>query len=423
MNNPLPSRSERQTAIYVNGFAGKRSKIPVDAANLEEKAITCMSKKAAAYIAGGAGLQSSVTNNRSSFEKYNIVPRMLRNVSVRDTSIELFGKKLPSPLILSPVGVLEMVHKQADLAVGRAASLENVPYIFSNQASKPMEEVAAAMGDGERWFQLYWSKSNDLVASLVKRAEQCGCTAIVVTLDTTLLGWRTQDLDAAYLPFLEGKGIAQYTSDPVFQQLMEEPSTTNAAKLSVSLSAINGFIKMVNAYPGTNFFSKLLSGKPLKAVKKFTSIYSNPAITWDDLQFLRQQTKLPILLKGILHADDAQLALQHGIDGIVVSNHGGRQVDGSISAIDALPGIIAAVKGSVPVIMDSGIRCGADMFKALALGATAVCIGRPYVYGLTIDGENGVREVVQNLLADFDLTMGLAGCKSVAEINVGMLHL
>ena len=422
MTNRLPNRSERQTAIYVNGFAGKRSKIPVDAAKLEQKAITQMSKKAAAYIAGGAGLQSSVTNNRTSFEKYHIVPRMLRNVSIRDTSIELFGKKFSSPLILSPVGVLEMVHKQADIAVGKAAALENVPYIFSNQASKPMEAVAVAMGDGERWFQLYWSKSNDLVASFLKRAEQCGCSAIVVTLDTSLLGWRTQDLDAAYLPFLEGKGIAQYTSDPVFQQLMEEPSATNTAKLSVSLSAITGFIKMVNAYPGNNFFSKLSSGKPLKAVKKFTGIYSNPAITWDDLQFLRQQTKLPILLKGILHTEDAKLAVQHGIDGIIVSNHGGRQVDGSVSAIDALPGIVAAVKRIIPVIMDSGIRGGADMFKALALGATAVCLGRPYVYGLTIDGENGVREVIQNLLADFDLTMGLAGCKSIAEINVNILQ-
>ena len=422
MNNPLPSRSERQSTIYLNGFAGKRSKIPVDAAKLEEKAITRMSKKAAAYIAGGAGLQSSVTNNRTSFEKYNIVPRMLRNVSVRDTGIELFGKKIPSPLILAPVGVLEMVHKQADLAVGRAAAVENVPYILSNQASKPMEEVAAIMGDGERWFQLYWSKSNDLVASLVKRAEQCGCSAIVVTLDTTLLGWRTQDLDVAYLPFLEGKGIAQYSSDPVFQRLMDEPSATNRAKLSLSLNAMMGFIKMVKAYPGNNFLAKLSSGKPLKAVKKFTDIYSNPAITWDDVKFIRQQTKLPILLKGILHSEDAKLAVQHGIDGIVVSNHGGRQVDGSLSAIDALPGIVAAVKGSVPVIMDSGIRGGADMFKALALGATAVCVGRPYVYGLTIDGENGVREVIQNLLADFDLTMGLAGCKSIAEINVGMLR-
>ena len=422
MNNPLPSRSERQSTIYLNGFAGKRSKIPVDAAKLEEKAITRMSKKAAAYIAGGAGLQSSVTNNRTSFEKYNIVPRVLRNVSVRDTGIELFGKKFPSPLILAPVGVLEMVHKQADLAVGRAAAVENVPYILSNQASKPMEEVAAIMGDGERWFQLYWSKSNDLVTSLVKRAEQCGCSAIVVTLDTTLLGWRTQDLDVAYLPFLEGKGIAQYSSDPVFQRLMDEPSATNRAKLSLSLNAMMGFIKMVNAYPGNNFLAKLSSGKPLKAVKKFTDIYSNPAITWDDVKFMRQQTKLPILLKGILHSEDAKLAVQHGIDGIVVSNHGGRQVDGSLSAIDALPGIVAAVKGSVPVIMDSGIRGGADMFKALALGATAVCVGRPYVYGLTIDGENGVREVIQNLLADFDLTMGLAGCKSIAEINVGMLR-
>lgn len=217
MNNPSPRRTERQTEIYVNGFAGNRSQVPIDLRKLEEKAKKRMSKQAYAYVAGGAGLENTIASNRSSFEKYQIVPRMLRNVSERDTSIELFGRKLSSPLILSPVGVLEMVHHEADVAVGRAAAAESVPYILSNQASKPMEAVAAAMGRGERWFQLYWSKSNELVRSLVARAENCGCSAIAVTLDTTLLGWRTRDLDAAYLPFLEGKGIAQYTSDPVFQ--------------------------------------------------------------------------------------------------------------------------------------------------------------------------------------------------------------
>ncbi len=416
MNNLSPRRTERQTEIYINGFAGRHSQVPADTLKLEEKARKRMSKRAYAYVAGGAGLENTVASNRSSFEKYKIVPRMLRNVSERDTSIELFGRKLPSPLILSPVGVLEMFHGEADIAVGRAAAAESVPYILSNQASKPMEAVAAAMGTGERWFQLYWSKSNELVRSLVARAENCGCSAIAVTLDTTLLGWRTRDLDLAYLPFLEGKGIAQYTSDPVFQQLMDEPGPV-APRQKLTLQTVRGLIRMVNAYPGNGFIAKLRSGRPLQAVRRFVSMYSNPALTWKDLHFLRKHTKLPILLKGILHPGDAKLATDHGINGIIVSNHGGRQVDGAISTIEALPGIVEVVKGQMPVILDSGIRGGADMFKALALGATAVCIGRPYVYGLTIKGGAGVREVIQNLLTDFNLTMGLAGCTSISEIN------
>ena len=416
MELPKFSAADRQKDIYLKGFAGIRSQVPVDWHRLEEKARKQMSPEAFAYIAGGAGLESTIASNRTAFDHYKIVPRMLRNVSERDSSIELFGHKIPAPLLFSPVGVLEMVHPEADLAVGRAAAKERLPFIFSNQASKPMEEVAAAMADSPRWFQLYWSKSNDLVASLVTRAERCGCSAIVVTLDTTLLGWRTRDLDLAYLPFLEGKGIAQYTSDPVFQRLMDEPGNGSAPR-KATFESLTGLFKMVKAYPGNGFIKKLRSGRPVKAVRKFTEIYSNPALTWKDLAFLRQHTKLPILLKGILHPEDAALAVSHGVNGIIVSNHGGRQVDGSIGTLEALPEIVKAVRAQVPVLLDGGIRAGADMFKALALGATAVCIGRSYVYGLTLAGEAGVREVAQNLMADFDLTMGLSGCKNIVEIK------
>ncbi len=375
-----------------------------------------MTQAAQAYIAGGAGLESTIASNRSDFEKTKIIPRMLRDTSQRDIAIELFGKKYPSPLLLSPVGVLELVHPDADVAVAKAAAAVGVPYIFSNQASKPMEEVAAAMGHSTRWFQLYWSKSKDLVASFVQRAEKAGCGAIVVTLDTSQLGWRARDLSLAYLPFLEGKGIAQYTSDPIFQKLMEEPETATV-RPRLTLSLLSSVFTMVNAYPGGNFFSKLSSGKPMKAVQKFTAIYSNPSLTWKDLSFLRQNTKLPILLKGILHPDDAALAIDHGMDGIIVSNHGGRQVDGSISTIDALPGIAQRVGGRIPVLLDGGVRGGADMFKALALGATAVCIGRPYVYGLALAGSDGVREVLQNFITEFFFTMGLAGIIRVKDIT------
>jgi len=406
---------DRQKEIYLNGFAGVKPAIPVSTCALEEAAKKIMSPQAYAYIAGGAGNESTLRYNRAAFEKYKIVPRMLRDVSARDISIELFGQKLSSPLLLAPIGVLEMVNPKADLAVGRVAAALNVPYIFSNQASKPMEEVAAAMGDSPHWFQLYWSKSNELVKSFVERAEKCKCSAIVVTLDTTVLGWRTRDLDLAYLPFLEGKGIAQYTSDPVFQKLMDQPEP--AAKRNITMQSIRGLVEMIKNYPGGNFFSKLKSGRPVKAVQKFVSIYSNPALTWEDLKFLRTITKLPVLLKGILHPDDARKAIDYGMNGIIVSNHGGRQVDGSISTLEALPSIVEAVQEKIPVLMDSGIRGGADIFKALALGAKAVCIGRPYVYGLAIAGELGVKEVLQNTITDFELTMALAGCATISEIT------
>ncbi len=406
---------DRQKEIYLNGFAGVQPLVPISNLLMEEAAQRKLSNRAYTYIAGGAGYENTLRSNRTAFEKYKIVPRMLHDVSTRDTKIEILGQKLHSPVLLAPVGVLELAHPYADLAVGKAAASLNVPYIFSSQSSKSMEDVASAMGNSLRWFQLYWSKSNELVKSFVQRAEKCGCSAIVVTLDTTMLGWRTRDLDAAYLPFLEGRGIAQYTSDPIFQKLMEveEPR----AKRKITLQTISGLVQMVKNYPGNNFFLKLKSGRPIKAVQKFINIYSNPALTWDDLKFLRTITKLPVLLKGILHEEDARKAIDFGMDGIIVSNHGGRQVDGSISTLEALPSIVESVNGKIPVLMDSGIRGGADIFKALALGAKAVCVGRPYVYGLALAGEQGVKEVLQNMLTEFELTMGLAGCKNISEIT------
>lgn len=418
---PKPSAAEWQKEIYLNGFSGRKLSISIDLLTLEQRARSVMSGPAFDYITGGAGLEHTVTQNRSAFDKYKIVPRMLNDVSQRDTSVELFGTKLPSPLLLSPVGVLELAHRDADMAVGKAAAMAGVPFIFSNQASVPMETVAHAMGNSPRWFQMYWSKSRDLVASFAKRAEACGCSAIVVTLDTTLLGWRTRDLDLAYLPFLEGKGIAQYTSDPVFQKLMDEPDPIASEKRRITLHTLAGLIKMTNAYPGGNFFSKLLSGRPRKAVQKFVSIYSNPALTWSDLSFLRASTTLPILLKGVQHKDDALKAIDNGMNGIIVSNHGGRQVDGAAATLDCLPAVAAVVNKKVPVLIDGGIRGGADMFKAIALGADAVCIGRPYAYGLAIAGETGVYEVLRNFMTDFELTMALSGCKNVKEIGRVML--
>ena len=407
---------QRQTAIYLRGVSGRRPRVSSDATLLEARARKSMSPEAFAYIAGGAGIGRTMQANRDAFERGRIVPRMLRDVSQRDASVELFGRRLESPFLLAPIGVSEMCHRQADLAVARAAAAEGIPMIISNQASRPMEACARELGQSPFWFQLYWSTSNDLVESLVSRAERCGAGAIVVTLDTTLLGWRTRDLDVAYLPFLRGKGIAQYTSDPVFLRLIAEDSGTPAEQPAPTPAALRTLIQLTRAYP-RRFWPALRSGLARAAVQRFVQIYSRPSLTWDDLAFLRERTRLPILLKGILHPDDARRAVEAGMDGLVVSNHGGRQVDGAISTLEALPAVVSAVDGAVPVLMDSGVRGGADAFKALALGARAVCIGRPYAYALAIAGEDGVREVIQNFRADFDLTMGLAGCRAVGEID------
>jgi len=415
---PVGIGRERQFEVYVGGARGVHPRVPVSFERLEEAARKAMSPEGYAYVAGGAGTEEAIRRNRAAFERWRIVPRMLRDVSVRDTAVDVLGTPLASPFVLCPIGVLEMAHGDADVAVARAAAAEGIPFVFSNQASRPMEESARAMGDAPRWFQLYWSTSNDLVASFVGRAERCGCSAIVLTLDTTMLGWRVRDLDLAYLPFLRGKGIAQYTSDPVFLEALQE-TLKQAPPPSgrITLAALGTLWELAGSYPGPRLAS-LRSGLARAAVRRFVETYSRPSLSWDDLAFLRERTSLPILLKGILHPADAVAAIEHGMDGIVVSNHGGRQVDGSIATMDALPAIVEAVAGRVPVLLDSGVRSGADVFRALALGASAVGLGRPYVWGLAAGGEEGVREVIRNLRADFDLTLGLAGCASVSRIGL-----
>jgi len=281
------------------------------------------------------------------------------------------------------VGALELAHREADVAVARAAAAEGVPMIFSNQASRPMEACVEAMGDAPRWFQLYTSTSDELVASLLGRAEACGCEAIVVTLDTPTLGWRPRDLANAYLPFIRGEGCAQFFSDPAFLAKLEQPPEAD----------------------------------PLAAAAAMLMTFPNLGLRWEDLEWLRERVSVPLLVEGILRADDAELARAHGVDGIVVSNHGGRQVDGAIATLDALRPVVEAVGARMPVLLDSGVRGGADVFKALALGARAVLVGRTYAFALAVAGEEGVRETIRNLVAEFDLTLGLAGCASLAELG------
>jgi isopentenyl diphosphate isomerase/L-lactate dehydrogenase-like FMN-dependent dehydrogenase len=311
----------------------------------------------------------------------------LRDVSQRDLTVDLFGHTLPAPVLLGPIGVQNIIHPDAEVAVARAAASLGVPFVLSTVSSRPLEEVAHAMSAAPRWFQLYWGKDHELTASLLQRAEKSGYTALVVTLDTAMLGWRERDLQHPYLPFLLGHGLANYFIDPVFcSRLPQSPQAD-----------------------------------PASAIRLWATLFSNTALSWSDLAWLRRQTRLPILLKGILHPDDARLALDHGVDAIIVSNHGGRQVDGAIAALDALPAVAAAIQQKMPILFDSGIRYGADAIKALALGARAVLLGRLYVWGLAIAGEQGVRDVVQNFLADLDLTMGLSGFRSVRELDASIL--
>ncbi len=377
----------RQGEIYVQGMLHQRREpVPTRQHELQAAAEAALSPEAFAYIAGSAGREATAQANRAAFDRRRIIPRMLRDVGERDTAITLLGRPRPHPLLVAPIGVQELAHPNGDLATARACTQTHTPMIISNQASHPMEAVAAAMADAPRWFQLYWGKSDDLVASLVRRAQACGCEAIVVTLDTALLGWRTRDLDLGYLPFLQARGIAQYTSDPVFRAMLADKADD-----------------------------------PMAQATLFMGIYSNPTITWDRIAFLRGVTSLPIILKGINHPADARQAIRTGVDGIVVSNHGGRQVDGAIAALDALEGVAREVAGALPVLFDSGIRGGADVFKAIALGADAVLIGRPYVYGLALAGEAGVTAVLRNMLAELDLTMGLTGCRSITDVREATL--
>jgi isopentenyl diphosphate isomerase/L-lactate dehydrogenase-like FMN-dependent dehydrogenase len=388
--SPIPSGMQRQQQVYTLGLTGGALSVPVSLSLLEQKAKDVLSAPAFDYVAGGAGGESTIRANGEAFYRWRIVPRMLRDVSKRDLSVELFGEQLPAPVILGPVGVQGILHAEGELASARAAAALGLPFTLSTAASRSIEEVARAVdstGEGAHWFQLYWGKNPDLTASMLQRAERAGYKALVVTLDTGMLAWRERDLQHAYLPFILGQGLGNYFSDPVFRALLPEPPEQN----------------------------------PAAAIQVWSSLFSNTTLTWRDIPFLRKHTALPILLKGILHPDDANHAMDAGVDGVIVSNHGGRQVDGAIATLEALPAIVREVNGRIPVLFDGGVRRGADVFKALALGARAVLLGRLYTWGLAVAGEQGVRDVVLNLVADLDLTMALSGHTSCRALDSSAL--
>jgi lactate 2-monooxygenase len=366
-----------QNAIYLAGTA----EWPISPDDWETRARETLEPAAFDYVAGGAGSEATMRANLEAFERRRIRPRMLSGNTQRDLSVEVLGLRSPAPFLLAPIGVLSIVHTDAESAVARASAATGVPMVLSSAASTPLEDVAAI--GPPRWFQLYWFSDRDVTESVVRRAETAGYGAVVVTLDTLTLGWRDRDLRNAYLPFLGGEGLAQFFSDPVFRSRLDA-----APEDDVQSASIRALL-----------------------------MFPNLALTWGDLAWLRSITSLPVLVKGVLTAEDARTALEHGVDGLVVSNHGGRQVDGAVAALDALVEVRYAVGPDAVVLMDSGVRRGADVLKAVALGADAVLLGRPYAYGLAAGGQAGVEAVIRQLAAEVDLTLALAGGRSVRELD------
>ncbi|MHB8341161.1 MAG: lactate 2-monooxygenase [Mycobacteriales bacterium] len=384
-----------QFELYLSGLSGETPAYPMTVDAMQERAREVMTPAAYGYVAGSAGTEETARANREAFRRWEIVPRHLRGITERDLRTEVCGQSLAAPVLAAPVGVLGIVHPEAELAVARACAGLGVPMILSTVSSNTMEDVAAELTattdqagqQGGGWFQLYWPRDREVAASLVGRAERAGFRAIVVTLDTWMLAWRPRDLGQAFLPFLRGMGVANYFSDPAFRAGLARPPEDDETA----------------------------------AVLHWTQLFGNPALTWADLAWLRDRTSLPILVKGVCHPDDATAAIEAGVDGIIVSNHGGRQVDGARPALDCLPGVVAASR-DLPVLFDSGIRCGADVFKALALGARAVLVARPWVFGLAVGGADGVRHVLRCLLADLDITLALSGHSSLASLTPDVLH-
>ncbi len=354
---------------------------PVSYEQLERAAKEKMSTGAFGYVQSGAGREETLRKNVSSFSKYSIVPRFLNDVTELDTSIHLFGHTYATPLLVAPVGMQKIAHEDGDIATAKAAASLGIPFIQSTVSGYSIEEVAEATGDSPKWFQLYWAGQNeDISYSMVKRAEAAGYEAIVLTVDTVMLGWREEDVNNKYSPLMQGFGKANYENDPVFMaSLPNEDDDT----------IIQGIVD---------------------------NIY-HPSLSWKQVAELKNRTSLPLLLKGILHPEDARLAIENGIDGIIVSNHGGRQLDGVIASIDSLRAVVEAVDGEIPVLFDSGVRRGSDVVKALALGADAVLIGRPFVYGLAVGGQHGVEKVLSTILQEMKVSISLSGITSVRDLR------
>ncbi|SDP68133.1 alpha-hydroxy-acid oxidizing protein [Phyllobacterium sp. OV277] len=385
MSKTTPRRnfSEYQNDIYQEGmFGNKVPDITTNLADLEDSAKQHLSQDALGYVLPSAGSGATAKANRAAFEKWHIEPRMLRGSPQRDLSCSLLGTQMPAPLMIAPMGIQTLAHPDGELATARAAATLGIPYIHSTQAAHSFEEVADANGSGPRWFQLYWPTNEAVCISFLKRAKASGFSTLVLTLDTVLMGWRPADLDRGFLPFLHNKGLANWLTDPAFLSGLGKPAAED----------------------------------PVAAALHWVKMFPNPGLSWSDLPFLRKHWDGPIVLKGIVSPADAILAAEHGMDGIVVSNHGGRQIDGAVAALDALPLIAETVGDKLTVLFDSGTRTGVDVTKALALGAQVVLLGRPVLYGLALRGQSGVEHVLRCFLAELDLTLALSGYASHREL-------
>lgn len=376
------SFGDYQHEIYFQGLTGVQPTLPMSFDELAFRAEQAMSPSLWSYVAGGAGDELTQRTNHSAFADWGLIPRMLVGAADRDLSVELWGRRWPAPVFMAPIGVIGLCAPDGhgDLAAARAAAATGVPLCVSTLTTDPLEDIASEFGSTPGFFQLYTPKDRELAESLVRRAEAAGYTGIVVTLDTWIPGWRPRDLSTANFPQLRGHCLANYLSDPVFQ-----------AKAGVDLA------------------------DPRNAVPYWVSTFGNP-LTWNDLPWLRSLTSLPLILKGICHPDDARRAIDAGVDGIYCSTHGGRQANGGLPAIDCLPEVVAA-SGDVPVLFDSGVHSGAEVIKALALGASAVGIGRPYAYGAALGGTAGIVHVLRSILAEADLIMAVDGYPSRADLT------
>ncbi|MFJ9364770.1 lactate 2-monooxygenase [Nocardia sp. NPDC101769] len=372
-----------QNEIYFNGLRGVVPALPVSFAELAERAQAALPPSVWSYVAGGAGDERTQRANVAAFDRWGVIPRMFVGAKQRDLSVELFGNTWPAPVFMVPVGVIGLCAQDGhgDLATARAAARTGVPMVASTLSVDPMEDVAAQFGDTPGFFQLYTPTDRDLAASLVERAERAGFKGIVVTLDTWVTGWRPRDLSTGNFPQLRGHCLANYFTDPVFRASLAQSPEQD----------------------------------PQSAILRWIQVFGNP-LTWADLPWLRSLTKLPLIVKGICHPEDARRARDLGVDGIYCSNHGGRQANGGLPALDMLPEVVAAAEG-LPVLFDSGVRSGADIIKALALGASAVGIGRPYAYGLALGGADGIVHVLRTLLAEADLIMAVDGYPTLKDLT------
>ncbi|WP_024801238.1 alpha-hydroxy-acid oxidizing protein [Nocardia sp. BMG51109] len=387
----MSSFADFQNEIYLAGLAGVCPELPMTAAGLAERARELLDAVAYAYVAGSASAERTAAANEAAFDRYRLIPRMWRGTSAsdaRDLSVEVLGTRLAAPVLTAPVGVLGLLHERGEAIVAEVTRELGLGMVLSTAASTPIEEAAAPAGAW--WYQLYWPNDDELARSFVERAVEAGARAIVVTVDTPGLGWRPRDLELAHLPFLHGKGIANYLSDPVFRARLSAPPEESEEALRM-------------------------------AVLTWVGLFGNHGLRPADIGRLRAWTDLPIAVKGVLHPDDARQMVDAGADAVIVSNHGGRQVDGSIAALDALPAVVATVGDRTDVLFDSGIRTGTDVMIALSLGAKAVLYGRPWAYGLGLAGAAGVRHALRILLADLDVAMGLSGCAAVSDLSRAML--